>query len=399
MYLKPNSTPETTRTDCERRSIVAETLAYARQRNYVGYDKADGLSSKFLQVLPLDNRWINIAVQESCKRAPVNIRPLFLVPKRRNVKGASLFAAANQNLFESLGNDQYRDESHRLLEWICSVRREGYAGFCVGHRHPVQSLTSKTPANTPDIVTTSYAVQALCQSGSSRHERIAKSAAEFVYADLNYHATETGARIKYKPTSPSNEFTLNANALGARLFVDLYELTGNDAYADSAREILQYVAAHQHSSGGWMYRDPPSASHVSMDNYHNGFIIESFLRYRAGVDQDAFTAPLERGLEFYRNELYDVTGAPHWDEASRYPRDIHAAAQGILVFTYAGDPMFARRIADWTVDTLYASDGQFYYQQRKYYTKRFTLMRWCQAWMAYSLSELITNPPEGATAA
>lgn len=367
---------ELRRTDVERLSIARDALQYAKRRQYSGYDKADGLSSRLLQAVPVENRWLNIAVQESCKRAPINIRPLFLVPKRRNIKGASLFAVAYQNLFDCLADHRYRSESQQLLDWICSMRREGYAGFCAGHRHPVQSLESKTPANTPDIVTTSYAVRSLCRSGIPRYQQIATSAAEFVYTDLEYHTIETelgtGARLTYKPTSSTDQFTLNANALGARLFVDLYEQTGTEAYADTARQILHYVAANQHPSGGWKYRDPPSASHVSMDNYHNGFIIESFVRYRAVIDPDAFTATVDRALEFYRTSLYESSGAPNWDERSTYPRDIHAAAQGILVFAYAGKPAFARRIADWAINTLYAGGGRFYYQQRKHYTKRFT---------------------------
>jgi len=33
----------------------------------------------------------------------------------------------------------------------------------------------------------------------------------------------------------------------------------------------------------------------------------------------------------------------------------------------------------------------FYYQKNKFYTKRFTLMRWCQAWMAYAMSEYLVG--------
>ncbi|MFP9191284.1 hypothetical protein ACLI4Q_06450 [Natrialbaceae archaeon A-CW1-1] len=156
-----------------------------------------------------------------------------------------------------------------------------------------------------------------------------------------------------------------------------------------ATEILNYVASQQQPIGGWEYMDPPSASHLGMDNYHNGFIIESFLRYQEVIDADAFAEAVDDALNFYRTMLYDDEGAPCWDEESTYPRDVHAAAQGIVTFTHSGDLEFARKIVDWTLENLYAGDGRFYYQQRKYFTKRFTLMRWCQAWMAYALSEYL----------
>ena len=371
--------------------ILTKTLQYSRDQKYLGYDKADGMSSKILQSIPVDNKWINLAFQEGVKRAPVNIRPLLMVPKRRNFKGMALFAYSNLIMWELTSKNIYRNEAIRCLDWLLENQSDGYNGFCGGHLHPVQGLDSKTPARTPGIVGTSYAVRALLQGGhlDKKYSRRAKTASEYIFKDLDYQEISSGAQIKYKPSDTGEAYTLNANALGARMLVDLFEETENQQIANSAQQILYYVASNQTMSGGWEYNDPPSASHLGMDNYHNGFIIESFLRYQDVVDSNAFEKTVESGLEFYREVLYEDNGAPCWDESKAYPRDIHAAAQGIIVFTHAGNLDFARRIIDWTIDNLYAGDGQFYYQKRKYYTKRFTLMRWCQAWMAYALSEYL----------
>ena len=91
------------------------------------------------------------------------------------------------------------------------------------------------------------------------------------------------------------------------------------------------------------------------------------------------------GPQGYRG-LFDDTGAPHWDESSVYPRDIHASAQGIVTFSQLGDSAHAGRILRWTVENLSDGDGQFYHEQRRFYTKRITFMRWCQAWMAHALA-------------
>jgi hypothetical protein len=123
-----------------------------------------------------------------------------------------------------------------------------------------------------------------------------------------------------------------------------------------------------------------------MDNHHNGFVVGSYLRYRNVVGDGRYDETLADGLEFFREELFEPSGAPNWDESSSYPRDIHAAATGIEVFTLAGELGFARRIIDWTLDNLYVGDGRFYYRKHRLYTVRTTLMRWCQAWMAYALA-------------
>ena len=46
------------------------------------------------------------------------------------------------------------------------------------------------------------------------------------------------------------------------------------------------------------------------------------------------------------------------------------------------------RTRQWAEENMLSNDGHFYYQRLRHYTKRFSLMRWCQSWMCYALSEL-----------
>jgi hypothetical protein len=48
-------------------------------------------------------------------------------------------------------------------------------------------------------------------------------------------------------------------------------------------------------------------------------------------------------------------------------------------------PDLAAKIVDWAIRNMYDPSGRFYYQQTRYITKRFTLLRWCNAWMARAL--------------
>lgn len=418
----PSYTADTSAQDDERRlmDILRETLAYARRQDYTGWDYGDGMSSRLLQWSPIDNKWLNIVVQELAKRPPINIRPLLLVEQRRNYKGTALFAMANLNTAKLLGTvDYYPDpvsgsetdsdrfgidvgedvdsdvdyeqESYQLNEWLVSNRSVGYSGFCGGHKHSIQHLHARGRPNDPDVVSTSYAVKSLLSAASldSMYPSIARTAADFVTNDLNYRTVSDGACIDYHFNHPSDAYTINAGAVGARLLVDLYAQFGDESYQRRAKRILDHVTGLQTDLGGWTYRDPPSSSHLSMDNHHNGFIIEALLRYHEVMDSDRYAETLERALAFYRETLFDPSGAPNWDETKTYPRDIHASAQGILVFTYAGDLDFARRILAWTFDHLYAQDGKFHYRKHRFYTTRITLMRWCQAWMAYAISEYL----------
>jgi hypothetical protein len=369
------------------------TLRYARERDYTGWDYSDGTSSRILRALPVDNRWLNLAFQETAKRAPVNVRPLLAVEQRQSFKGSALFALANLRAYRLTGEERYREEAESLVEFLLSASADGYAGFCGGHQHDIQDLSSSTPAGTPSVVSTSYATRALLRASDagldSTYAETARTAGTFVLEDLGLEECEAGARMNYRPTEESGYYTLNSNALGARLLLDLYDRFGDAELRRRATAVLDYVVANQADCGGWEYRDPPEASHLSMDNFHNGFIIESLLRHREVTGSDRFADALDRGVSFYRGTLFTPEGAPNWDESSAYPRDSHAAGQGIYLFARLGEVEFARRVVDWTMENLHAGDGRFYYQQRRWYTKRFTLMRWCQAWMAHALSQYL----------
>ena len=382
--------------------LLGSTLAYAREREYTGWDYCDGMSSRIRRALPFENRWVNLAFQETAKRAPVNVRPLLLVEQRRNYKGTALFAVANLTAARQVravdpvpaemeGVD-YRGEAHELADWLVTARREGYSGFCGGHNHEIQGLSGRGNVEDADAVSTSYAVRALLDAEAldARYPQIARSAIPFVLEDLDYRETPTGATVDYYQDHPDDSYTINAGALAARLLVDLYDRFGDEELCERATKILDHVAALQTDLGGWHYREPPSASHLSMDNHHNGFVVECFQRYHEVVGP-RYEETLDRSLSFYRNVLFDPDGAPNWDENSAYPRDIHAVAQGILVFAYAGEFEFAERILDWSLENLYGGDGQFYYRKHRFFTRRYTLMRWCQAWMAYAVAELLAE--------
>lgn len=381
----------TTRTDepvpTDVMDHLLRTLAYARERDYTGWDLYDGESSRLLRAIPIDSKWLNLAFQQVPRRAPINLRRPLLVEQRRNFMGAALFALANFGVAALTDHESFRREATRLVDWLVRDRCEGYAGFCGGHNHPVQGLSTRTTPDVPGIVGTAYAVKALLVAGEridGRYREIAHTASRFVIDDLDYEETPDGARIDYTPVESDAYDTLNAIALGARLLIDCHATGGDDHLRQRAGRLLDHVVARQTDAGGWPYRDPPDSSHLSMDNFHNGFVIEALLRYRAVTGTDRYDEPIRRGLEFYRG-LFDGDGAPHYDESNTYPRDVHASAQGGIVFSQV-DPPFGATVLRWAIDELSDGNGRFYHERRRLYTKRITLMRWCQAWMAYALA-------------
>lgn len=399
-----------------QRAVAAtyrDALTYAREREYRGWDYCDGMSSRVRRALPFETRVTNLLFQEGIKRCPVNVRPYLLVEQRRNYAGAGLFAMANADAHrltrrvgrDVLGDVDYAGEATALADWLVDNRCRGYSGFCGSHRHQIQHLDYRSDATDPSIVSTVFPAEALLSVAAldTDHESntaadyaaLARSAADFVVEDLNYRPVDGGARIDYNVHGSGDHYTINGGALAARLFLALHERFGDAVYRERATELLDYIATLQTDGGGWTYRHPPSASHLSMDNFHNGFVIESFLRYADAIDADRYAETTDRALAFYREELFEPDGAPNHDESSRYPRDVHDVAEGLILFGATGRYEIARRVFDWGVEHLSDGEGRFYHRRDRWYTRRYTLMRWSQAWMSYALGSLLVDWTDG----
>ncbi len=383
----------------QRRLLLKDTLEWARERNYTGWDYSDGMSSSVLDAIPIEHTVINLAVQESAKRAPINLRPWLGIPRRRSFKGAGLFVQANLGAYEATGNEMYLREATRLSRWLTATCRESPFGW--GHNHDLETLDGTIPRNTPAIVSTAYIVRSLL--ALSAHEQLPFAAhlpdrvESLVTEHLSYEPCADGARMHYWANHPEPYYVINANALGAQMLVELASAFDRPELETLAEPVFDYVAACQTDRGGWYYADPADASHLSMDNHHNGFILEAFMRYQELVGTSRYDDVLDQGLAFYERELFESDGAPRWDETKAYPRDIHAAAQGIITFTIANRSNLADRILAWTIDHLYAGNGRFWYRKDRFSTRRITLMRWAQAWMAVAIATTLgftAKPPQ-----
>jgi hypothetical protein len=108
-----------------------------------------------------------------------------------------------------------------------------------------------------------------------------------------------------------------------------------------------------------------------------------------------------KGLSYYQENLFEADGAPRWMNDKRYPYDVHGSAQGIITFKKAArhEETFlpqAVKIADWAIKNFYRRKSRDFVYRRGRWTKwNYSLMRWCNAWMARALAELIDEGDRG----
>jgi len=377
--------------------VCQRALAWAEKRNYTGYGKFDALNSSLLRTLAGNNRYLRGGFTYLVSRAPIDLRPLLGVEKRQNPKSLGLFARSFFNLHTLTGEEIWLQKGLHLLTRLLELSQvHRYSGHCWGAEHPRQSTKFYVEVYFPGAVITVEVAEAFLdayeKTGKQRYLEVAVSASDFITKDLTVIEGDD-TRLCYSYIPGSSWKIVNANAKIAGFLARLAVIVGDQKLASIAGAAMYWVVERQTEYGAWFYADPPHSSHVSHDNHHTGFVLSSLLEYITVTGDGTWKDIYDRGLSFYGRALFLSNGAPKWRSDRVYPLDIHGAAQGILNFSLASDflPLklaMAQCIAKWVFENMLHPEGRFYFQKGRLYTKRYTLMRWCQAWMCYALSTL-----------
>lgn len=367
-------------------------LEWAAEREYAGYDPYDGLNSPFIKTLATN--WLTRLVgMHTINKAPINLRPLLGVPKERNPKGIALFAMAYLNRYRETGRTADKERTAELLQWLTTNQSQQYDLAAWGYNFDWQNARKfYLPAYHPSIVVTVFCGRAFLEYYETTSEQwaleTAQSAALFIQNHINREQVNGFSVFTY---TPHDSFVLiNTNALAAGFFYQLSAHTNSSTLSKRAENLFEFVVDAQADSGGWYYALPATESHLNHDNFHTGFVLESLYEY--AMDQP-ITHPsrlaYQKGMQFYRSNLFDQGGAPRFAADKRYPYDAHAAAQAILTFVQRGtqnDMQMAADICQWSITNLLDKEGYFYRRVGRILSDTTPYMRWSQAWMCRALS-------------
>lgn len=372
--------------------ICDQCLGWAARQDYAGYDPYDGLNSPVLSTVATN--WLTRLIGiHAVNKSPVELRPILQVPKERNPKGIALFAMAHLNRYQETGQLTEKAKAERLLRWLEQNQAPGYDDAAWGYNFDWQNGRKFfLPKYHPSIVVTVFGGRAFLQyyevTGEEWALDTAQSAASFIRAQINREQVNGFDVFTY---TPYDSFVLiNTNALAAGFFYRLADQTGSTTLSNRAETLFEFVVDAQADTGGWYYAMPATESHLSHDNFHTGFVLESLYEY--AMDQSAdhpARDAYQKGISFYRQNLFDKNGAPRFEADQRHPYDAHAAAQAILTFVQRGtnqDWQMAQNICQWSLTHLLDSDWYFYRRIGRILTDETPYMRWSQAWMCYALS-------------
>jgi len=378
------------------RQVLEQTLLWSKGQGMRGHNKHDALNSPILRTLLGWHKWPRIVAIQGVMRFPVNLRPLLLVPKVFNPKGLSLFVISYLDLYSAGGDRRHLDEAKNLLQLLMDNRSEGdWSGDCWGYAYPWQDMGFFAPTKMPNAVVSCFVAESFLRAyritNDTQYLDVVGSTLQFLLKDLPVlKETDTELCVGYMPV-PMTMRVMDVSILIASVALQYAGLKNDEPMKTVGDRLLNYVLNQQTDYGAWFYTDPPGDSLIRHDNYHTGFILDAFWRCMSASGDWSRKDEYLHGLDFYARELFNPDGAPRWMSDRDLPHDIHGAAQGVITFSRHRDlyPGLAEKIANWAIDNMYSGQGRFFYQQTRWYRKRFTLLRWCNGWMVRALAALL----------
>lgn len=384
-------------TDKDLEFLIQKLVAYCRANDWAGYDPYDAVNSKIFSVLPfLNSRLPRLALTQSLKRSPVNLRRLLFIPQTQNPKALALFLSAFVQLLR-LGTSSWGDLAEWMIERLIALRSPGISYWAWGYSFPWQTRTIVVPAGSPNLVCTAFVANALLdayeQSQDKRCLEMAASTAEYVLDKLYWTEGDSVASFSYPLPNLRNQVA-NANLLGAALLCRVWKHTGAIKFLSPAMKVARYAAARQDIDGSWYYGEGRSQRWI--DNFHTGYNLCALHAINRYTETSEFEGQIRRGLKFYRDHFFREDGAPRYFHNRDYPVDIHCVAQSIITLTllkeFAADNVpVARAVLDWALNHMWDERGFFYYRVLRFYTIRTSYMRWSQAWMLLAISHLLSE--------
>jgi hypothetical protein len=330
-------------------------------------------------------------VTQAVKRSPVDVRRLLGIRPAHSAAALAQVVSAYAR-YRFLPTEEAPSKLADAISELEGLRCAGFEEPCWGYHFDVQTRVFFYPKGAPNSIATSFAGLGLLDAyevtGDQRLLQLAEGAGDFFLRHVPQTEDHQGAYFGYLVGDRTPVH--NANLLVCSLLARLAGHLGRDDFRDAARAGVAFAVARQRADGSWPYGERPNLGWV--DGFHTGYVLESLLVCQAaGLDGDK--PVIERGLDYYRQHLFDDDGTPKYYESSVYPIDAQCAAQGVQTFARAAaigsqHTGFAWAIFEFARARLLRTDGAFIFQRRRFWKNRTPHVRWVAAPMLLAMTHL-----------
>lgn len=383
-------TQETAPNDLAARlaDCASQLMSTARHLEWRGPDPYDGLYWRWPSVMTSKPRRRQIVVQLHA-RAPINIRAWRRGPRPRLAKTLALFGKAGLVVDEAAPSADTRGAAEEAIEILDADRSAGERAW--GYPFPVQTRWSSYPANSPNVVVTSFAIDALLLAAERLHRSTyadrARGAGHWLIETL---VTRQGYFAYHEH---SDVLIHNANMLGAAA---VHQALGD---RESASRAVESTLRAQRTDGSWPYGQGSTLGFV--DNFHTAYVLNSLLSLR-DIDPAINTA-IARGASYWVGHFFDPEGrALLWPDR-RFPKDGHSTGTALTTLSRLArhNPSYMpllEQLAEHALTKMIIA-GRTVHRRYAFGPLPVHYLRWCDAHMAAGManaSRLVANPPSDA---
>jgi len=328
-------------------------------------------------------------------------RRLFWKPQRFPIADAH-YAMAFALLTELTGDQRHYHRAVHFLDVLEQTRCPGYEYHAWGYPFDWVTRTGVMRSGTPLITTTAYVYEAFehvyRQDGDDRWLSAMRSIAEHALRDFRDHEVAPGcATVGYNPDDTVGG-VVNASAYRSFLLFKAATRFSRDDFHAAAVGNLNFVLRSQKVDGSWFYAEDGVRDFI--DHFHTCFVLKSLAKIEAEIAPDGCRQAIERGVEYYVQNLFDDEGLPRpFARAPRltiYRRELYDYAECINLGTLllGRFPQLDQRVETALLDLLRhwsRRDGSFRSRRLWLGWDDVPMHRWAQSQVFRSLCYYMTG--------
>jgi len=383
-------------------SLETELRCWLDEVGYASWDPYDGLSCGAPWSIMRRSRLAARAWTQFIKSSPINVRPLFGIRPRVLSKSLSDLASAALLRHRLEIDPQALSAAHQFLERLRTEVRPGFSGACWALATPYVTRYIDSGPNEPNLFWTLNAAVSFLEAyeleGRAADLELARSSVDFIVRDLGF-VDEGDNGVWFRYFTGHDAVVYNVAALTGALLERVARHTGERNLEALGGRALRFVLRHQNADGSWYYARGSQGRWV--DGFHTGYVLEALLQSARVHDRDEVRRGLQRGVEFYLQNMFTPEHLPRYTADSLYPIEVQNCAQAIQTLAKLCwlDRAFLTRAEDVTqavVDSLYRRvrsgerpAGYFLTSRGRWFRNALPMVRWGEAPMLLALTYLL----------
>ena len=379
--------------------IIKRSYYHAKDLEYKSFDVSDHSKTpldKLSRLLPYEiMKYIPKVYKKFSNKYPHISRKLNKISPQKYPQAQAMLVRGLIRLANKGNNFFEESEIYNEVDWILQNKSNHSNGYLWGQPYDWYSSHCVFPSCIPRTTVTSQVGLCLIElfewSQNEYYLDIAKNICFTIIKDFNFFYDEDDF-ICISYTTLDNYLIHNASMLAASLFIKVYQYSFIEEFYNVSFNCGKFTKKHQGSDGSFEYKVSKNRK-SKIDNYHTGFVLESFYYLNTVLNDSSFNYTFKKGLNYYVENLFEGP-IPKMTNNAKYPIDIQSCAQSIITLSLdinlKSNINLAHRIAKYTIKNLFLNDSNhFAYQLNKNKIDKSFYFRWSDSWMIRALAYLV----------